>query len=90
MVGRGATAYAAQCASCHGPNGEGDDRGWVPRLAGQHSGYLMRQIHDAANGRRPPMSRDHRKLFEKLDYDDIYGLTDYLARTGWEPTPTSR
>lgn len=90
MVERGAAAYAARCASCHGPNGEGDDRGWVPRLAGQHSGYLMRQIHDAANGGRPPMSRDHRKLFEKLDYDDIYGLTDYLARTGWEPTPTSR
>jgi len=24
-------------------------------------------------------------LFEKLEYDDMYGLTDYLARKGWEP-----
>lgn len=85
MVERGAAAYAARCASCHGPHGEGDDSGWVPRLAGQHAGYLIRQIYDASGGRRPPMSRDHRKLFEKLEYDDMYGLTDYLARTGWEP-----
>jgi cytochrome c553 len=85
LVGRGATTYAAQCASCHGPNGEGDDRGWVPRLAGQHSAYLMRQIYNAFSGRRPPMSRDHRKLFEKLDYDDMFGMADYLARLGWEP-----
>lgn len=83
-VERGAAAYAARCASCHGANAEGDDRGWVPRLAGQHQGYLMRQIYDVLGGRRPWMSRDHRKLFEKLAFDDMVGLTDYLARTGWE------
>jgi cytochrome c553 len=88
LVERGAAVYATRCASCHGPNGEGDDRGWVPRLSGQHAAYLMRQISNVAGGRRPPMSRDHRKLFEKLDYDDMYGLTDYLARTGWDPSPT--
>lgn len=85
LVERGAAAYAAKCAACHGPNGEGDDRGWVPRLAGQHNGYLMRQIYDALGGRRPPMSRDHRKLFQQLDFDDASGLADFLARTGWEP-----
>jgi cytochrome c553 len=85
MVERGAAAYAVQCASCHGQDGEGDDRGWVPRLAGQHAGYLMRQIYDARGGRRPPMSRDHRKLLQDLDYDDMVGLTDHLARIGWDP-----
>jgi cytochrome c553 len=87
MVERGAAAYQSGCASCHGPNGEGDGAAWVPRLAGQHAGYLTRQIYDALAGRRPPMSRDHRKLFQKLDFDDMSGIADYLARAGWEPAP---
>lgn len=32
----------AQCGSCHGANGQGN--GQVPRLAGQHALYMIRQI----------------------------------------------
>lgn len=85
MVERGAAVYAERCASCHGPKGEGDGPSWVPRIAGQHAGYLVRQIYDSVAGRRPPMARAHRKSFDKLDFDDLQGLTDYLARSGWEP-----
>lgn len=39
----------AECFSCHGPNGGG---GEAPRLAGQHAGYLARQLRDFRDGRR--------------------------------------
>jgi cytochrome c553 len=88
MVERGAALYVAKCASCHGPEGEGDAETWVPRIGGQHAGYLTRQIHDAVDGRRPPLSRSHRKLFKPLDFDDVQGLSDFLSRAGWMPPPT--
>ena len=87
-IERGAAIYAVRCAACHGADGRGDDRAWVPRLDGQHASYLERQIRDAAAGRRPPMSRPHRKLFEHMQPEDVSGLSDFLARTGWEPPPT--
>jgi cytochrome c553 len=89
MVARGAALYASRCASCHGAAGEGDGPAWVPRVAGQHAGYLVRQIYDSVAGRRPPMAREHRKSFDKLDFDDVQGLADYLARSGWDQ-PTDR
>jgi cytochrome c553 len=82
-VERGAQLYADNCASCHGRNGEGNDAKEIPRLAGQHAGYLARQIYDAVDGRRPHLTRSHGKRFEPLDYEDVLGLSDYLARAAW-------
>ena len=80
---QGAKLYADKCASCHGADGEGNDSQEIPRLAGQHAGYLARQIYDAVDGRRPELTRTHRKDFEPLGYEDVLGLSDYLARIGW-------
>ncbi|MBI3574092.1 MAG: c-type cytochrome [Gammaproteobacteria bacterium] len=38
------------CSSCHGANGEG--RGGIPRLAGQHAAYLEAQLLDFKRGAR--------------------------------------
>jgi len=81
---RGASLYAANCRSCHGIAGEGNDKKGIPRLAGQHAGYLARQIYDAVDGRRPILAGSHGKRFAKFDFQDVLGLTDYLARLGWE------
>jgi cytochrome c553 len=83
-VQRGAKLYAERCASCHGRGGEGSDKQEIPRLAGQHAAYLARQIYDAVDGRRPELTRSHGKRLESLDYEDILGLSDYLARIGWQ------
>lgn len=90
LVGHGATLYAAQCRSCHGDAGEGKAQEAVPRVAGQHYEYLLRQMYDAVDGRRPNFSRRHVKLLARLGRDDFLGLADFLSRSGWtEPAPES-
>ncbi|MEO8019779.1 MAG: c-type cytochrome [Pseudomonadota bacterium] len=88
-VERGARLYAAGCAGCHGAQGEGDDIREIPRLSGQHAAYLARQIYDAVDGRRLPLTRSHRKRFAPFAFEDVAGLTDFLARIGWQHETTS-
>ena len=80
LAQHGSELYAARCASCHGLSGEGSGVKLIPRIAGQHYEYLMRQIYDAVDGRRPNMGRAHVRMFAKLNRDDIVGLSDFLAR----------
>jgi cytochrome c553 len=86
-VERGAALYGQHCASCHGARAEGDDLKGIPRLSGQHAAYLARQIYDAVDGRRPELTRTHRKRFSPLAFEDVLGLTDYMARIGWSDRP---
>ncbi len=79
-IDKGAAIYGSGCASCHGKNGEGDDKSGIPRLVGQHAGYLARQIYDAVDGRRPALANSHRKRFVNLDFQEVQGLADYLSR----------
>ncbi len=83
QVERGKKVYAARCASCHGAQGEGDGAKVIPRLAGQHYDYLLRQMYDAVDGRRPNFSSAHIRLLAKLDRDDLVGVADFLARSDW-------
>lgn len=76
----GVSLYAKRCASCHGSRAEGNDAKGFPRLAGQHYPYLVRQLHDALEGRRPNFSRAHVRLLARFDRDDIDGVADYLSR----------
>lgn len=77
---RGASVFGARCASCHGARGEGDaDRG-VPKLGGQHAAYLSRQIYDAVDGRRPPLTRSHQRFFKDLAFEEVRGIADHLSR----------
>ena len=80
----GGRIYADLCQSCHGSGAEGNvDRG-APRLAGQHYAYLMRQMYDAVEGRRPALPRLHSQRIAPLDFEQVRAVSDYLARIGWE------
>ena len=80
LVERGAAVYARQCSSCHGPSAQGSATKLIPQIAGQHYEYLMRQIYDAVDGRRPNFPPAHIRLLARLQRDDIVGLADYLSR----------
>ncbi len=79
-LSRGTEIYARNCIACHGKSGDGNGQRQIPRLAGQNYAYLVRQIHDAVEGRRPNLSATHISLLKGLDYVDIMGVADYLAR----------
>lgn len=80
FLAQGAEIYGRSCASCHGKTGDGNARQKIPRVAGQNYAYLLRQMHDAVEGRRPNISGAHVRLLKELDYAGIMGVADYLAR----------
>ena len=78
----GRQIYLGRCSSCHGRSGEGDAQAIAPRLAGQHYAYLLRQFHDALEGRRPELASTHNRLLKDLERDGLQGLADALSRAG--------
>jgi len=83
----GQALYVADCQSCHGASGEGNAKAEVPRIGGQHSGYLVRQIYDTVDGRRPMLSRTHTQRFAGYEFEEVLAITDYIARIGWTAEP---
>lgn len=79
---RGEVLYESRCVVCHGRGAEGSNARFVPRLAGQDYDYLLRQLHDAIDGRRPGLKATHAKLLRPFDAADLEGLADYLSRLG--------
>lgn len=81
-VEKGERLYRERCLSCHGQNAAGDDAQMIPRLGGQHYSYLVRQMYDAVDQRRPAMVRTHAKRIEPLEFAEVRALADYLSRLG--------
>lgn len=51
-LANGSTQFNALCSSCHGSNGKGNQALGAPRLVGQNSAYLARQLAAFRNGQR--------------------------------------
>lgn len=66
----GSAGGAAACASCHGANGEGQAS--FPALAGQHAGYLVRQLNQlAAGARQNPIMAPMAKALSEQERADV-------------------
>ena len=76
----GSTLYWRDCASCHGVDGEGDAGRFVPSLAGQHYGYLLRQIRDIGAGRRGNAHPEMVALAGDYSDAELMALVDYASR----------
>jgi cytochrome c553 len=74
--------YGNHCSSCHGLTGGGNNSRYVPRIAGQDFAYLLRQMHDVIDGRRPNMRRDHFRVLEGLDVVQLVSLSCYVSHLG--------
>jgi cytochrome c553 len=81
-LAQGANIYSANCVSCHGKQGEGDDDEAVPMLAGQHPAYLLRQMYDAVDGRRPALAQLHSQRIKPLDFEQLRAVADFLSQLG--------
>lgn len=79
-LGHGAQLYREHCLSCHGRSAEGSNADEVPRLAGQHYSWLVRQMHDLVEGRRPDAAGQHLPLLKSFEAADFLDVADYLAR----------
>lgn len=79
-LGEGASTYFRECERCHGPLGQGNLHLRRPRLAGQHYRYLLRQLEDTAQKRRPGMDAAHVDMLRRMSPAELEGVADYLSR----------
>ena len=85
----------APCASCHGVDGEGNQKLGAPRLAQQHKWYLKRQLGNWRDGIRGTHSEDvygmqmRPMAMTLLDEDSLNKVVDYISTLqGAVPKPT--
>jgi len=89
-LGKGASVYFQKCERCHGPLGQGNLLLNRPRLAGQHYGYLLRQLQETAAGKRPGMDRAHVERLRGISPEALSGVADYLSRVSPDLSSTKR
>ena len=66
---------AASCAICHGTNGT--NAGGLPNLAGQPQDYLVRQLRDFRDGKRPATIMH--QISKGLTEEQIAAVTAYWS-----------
>jgi len=85
MAGNSAAGQekSALCQGCHGPDGNSLSPEW-PSLAGQHAGYIEKQITNFQDGERqdPTMS----SMVIGLSKEDIADIAAYFSSQSLQPT----
>lgn len=87
---RGAELYENDCVSCHGENGEGNERKFYPVLAGQHYTYLLRQLFEIRSGKRRNAKPGMVKMINGYSDTDIAAVADYMSRLKMPERPLNR
>jgi cytochrome c553 len=87
IVTQGTASGAPACAQCHAFNGASDGSGAFPRLAGQSSYYLSKQMRDFSSGIRANAVMS--PIAEALSLQDIADVAAYYAgiSTPFPPLP---
>ena len=73
---------AATCTACHGPNGNSSNPEW-PSLAGQHAGYLIKQLQNFKNGER--VNALMSGMAAPLSEQDMLDLAAFYSTQAWQP-----
>src|SRR5579862_2441668 len=78
LVKNGGSGKTTQCAICHGEGLKG--LGDIPRLAGVHPIYIMRQLYDFQVGANTSTAAAQMKqVVEKLTQDDMIAIAAYAG-----------
>jgi len=77
----GATLYVEKtCASCHGPDAKTPILPAYPKLAGQTSEYLYRQLADIKSGvRKNAMTPAMYGIMQNVSDEEMHTLADWIA-----------
>lgn len=73
----GETIYQKKCVTCHAKNGMG--RGMFPRLVGQYTNYLKRQMDKFVKGERPHDDIEVGGVLNALKEEDLKDILAYLT-----------
>ncbi len=78
----GQELYTHICAACHGADGRGNAENRVPRIAGQHYPYLLRQIEAAANLHKDLAPPEMTSALRSMRPQEKDALADFVSRLG--------
>lgn len=84
-LARAEEIVSGRCFLCHGAEGESSSP-LFPRLAGQHSGYISKQLADFQSGRRK--SDTMKAQAEELTADDMRSLGAFFEKKPSQPHKT--
>jgi cytochrome c553 len=73
----GGVLYKKECAACHAPSGMG--RGKFPRLVGQYTSYLSKQMAAFVKGERPHDEVEVGGILNRLDAQALQDVLAYLT-----------
>lgn len=76
-LANGEAIYQKKCVTCHAKDGMG--RGMFPRLVGQYTSYLKRQMDLYVKGERPHDEEGVGGLLNALKEDDLQDILAYLT-----------
>jgi len=76
-VENGGKIYNKECFICHGKDGMG--RGKFPRLVGQYTNYLMKQVTSFIKGERAHDEVETRGILNELKASDLQDVLAYLT-----------
>jgi len=72
------------CIACHGPDGLGNGPGKFPRVAAQHTEYLVQQMQNFKSGAR--VASRMNAIVKRMTDDEINAVSSYMSglKTGLE------
>jgi cytochrome c553 len=79
-LNRGKELYVRDCAVCHGDRGEGNAQKFTPLLAGQHYGYLLREVGLIKDQKRGNANPDMVKVVKNYGNEDLQAVSDHISR----------
>ncbi|WP_374511070.1 cytochrome c [Niveibacterium sp.] len=80
QIEHGRSLYLQDCVRCHGANGEGLAEHYIPRVTGQHYGYLLRELQLIRTGERGNSDPDMIRVLKPYGDGDLDALADYLSQ----------
>ena len=77
---RGKRLYEENCVDCHGKNGEGINKEYMPLIQGQHYNYLVRQFEWIREGKRRNADDEMVEQIQGFTDRDISAIMDFTSR----------